>query len=357
MDSGAGRSTVLPENVVLRCLSAAEELGIGTVYLSGGEPFLHPNFSDILSSLPELRPFSIAVSTNGTLIGTREAECLKAINVTAQVSIDGAEEYHDTFRSMPGAFRAAARGIRELVKAGVPVVVVTTICSDNLDVLSWLSAWALDLGVSCISVQPLQELGRARTIVSKKLSPQQMCRLFLQVSDLGYAYAKRGLYFRLAYRSRDHLLEHPCAAYVCNGSKCHRGVSKEIKTLIVREDGVVLPEIATLNPRYALGNVNEASLPELIAGYFETGYAEFHELCSRVYFEVVPEYLSPIIPWNELLSERSWTGPAPTLTLDKGCGARLTPTPTEVVTEIVAPSRPTTLEGCPPGAPSSHALS
>ncbi|HKF02917.1 MAG TPA: SPASM domain-containing protein [Candidatus Sulfotelmatobacter sp.] len=133
-----------------------------------------------------------------------------------------------------------------------------------------------------------------------------MCKLFASTSDLGHVYAKTGLHFSLHYKARSFLLEHPCAAYVCNGAHCHRLVTKEIKRLIIREDGTVLPEIATLNPRFALGNVRETPLPDLVKSYFSSGYAAFQDFCRDIYRDVVPASTSPIIAWDEIVSERSW---------------------------------------------------
>jgi hypothetical protein len=155
-------------------------------------------------------------------------------------------------------------------------------------------------------VQPLLQLGRGSDIHDKKLSQEQMCNLFLQLSDLGHAYRSRGLAFSLAYRSKHFLLVHPCAAYVCNGTHCHRKVAKEIKKLVILEDGTVLPEIPTLNHNLALGNLREGTLSELVASYFADGYAQFDHLCRTVYDEVMPIWTSPIIPWDEIVSERSW---------------------------------------------------
>ena len=190
---------------------------------------------------------------------------------------------------------------------GVPVTSVVTICQDNLDCLPWLAEWAMQMGVKRISVQPLQQVGRGAEIRQRKLSEEQMRDLFIQLSDLGYAYRARGLRFSLSYRARSYLLAHPCAAYVCNGAQCHRRLSKEIKNLVIREDGTVLPEIPTLNPRFGLGNLREGTLVEMVAPYFADGYADFHRLCCTLYADVMPNFTSPIVPWDEMVSERSWT--------------------------------------------------
>jgi hypothetical protein len=149
-------------------------------------------------------------------------------------------------------------------------------------------------------------VGRGANIQKIRLSQEQMCELFLSLSDLGYRYRERHIHFGLAYRSKNYLMAHPCAAYVCNGEQCHRQVKKEIKTLVIREDGVVLPEVPTLNPRFALGSLFDATLLELVTRYMVHGYEDFHRLCRTVFMDVMPGFQAPIIPWDELISERSW---------------------------------------------------
>ncbi len=297
---------MLSVDLVRRTLSEAKLLGIRTVHLTGGEPFLYPELRTVLEFAGQQQDFQLFISTNGTCIDTVKAEWIRAAGAGAQISIDGPEDYHDRFRGLPGAFAASTHAIEALVAAEVPVTAVVTITRDNLDCLPALAAWALRHQVGRISVQPLQAVGRGTHIADSKLSEQQLGMLFARVSDLGHSYAGAGLRFSLQYKARSFLLEHPCAAYVCNGARCHRLVSKEIKRLIVREDGTVLPEIATLNPRFALGKIQDAPLPELVKNYFRDGYAAFQDFCRAIYDEVIPESTSPLIPWDEIVSERSW---------------------------------------------------
>ncbi|AUB81374.1 hypothetical protein JZU54_02380 [bacterium] len=149
--------------------------------------------------------------------------------------------------------------------------------------------------------------GCGATIEQKRLSEEHLCDLFLQLCDLGQLYGTRGLSFSLTFRTKRFLTEHPCAAYVCNGARCHRGVAKEIKKLVIREDGTVFPESPMLDPRFALGSLYEDRLGGLVANYFADGYAQFDRLCRSVYQTVIPTWTSPLIPWNEILCERSWT--------------------------------------------------
>lgn len=307
LDAAPTGQTSLPLELVVRSMGEAPELGIARVWLSGGEPFMYPELPEVLAYASEQESYEVHISTNGTLIGAAEAALAREAGVYVQVSIDGPETYHDETRGREGAFRRASQGIGHLVTAGVPVGIVATICQDNLAVLPWLAGWAAEMGVERVSAQPLLSLGRGSQIEVKQLTDEQLCDLYLMLSDLAQSYRSQGLHFALAYRTRRLLAEHPCAAYVCDGAGCHRRVAKEIKKLVIREDGTVLPETPALDSRFALGSLYEGTLVELATRYFADGYAQFDRLCRCVYDEVMPTWTSPLIPWNEILSKRSRT--------------------------------------------------
>jgi Fe-coproporphyrin III synthase len=306
MDAVTRPDKVLPKDLVFRSLGEMDQLGIGSVYFTGGEPFLYPDLPEVLRYVSRMTDYGITLATNGTLIDKTAIHLLDNSGIRVNVSVDGPADYHDRFRSSKGAFLKTSRGIGLLVEAGIPVSVVTTVCKDNLTYLQWLAEWASETGITTIVIQPLFQLGRGLKIRDKKLSQNQIRDLFFQLSDLASTWRPKGINFSIAFKSRDFLREHPCAAYVCDGERCHRRAAKEIKKLIIREDGTVLPEIATLNPRFSLGNVREDLLVNLITRYFASGYSDFNRLCRSKYAKIMPSWESPLIPWDEIISEESW---------------------------------------------------
>jgi Fe-coproporphyrin III synthase len=132
--------------------------------------------------------------------------------------------------------------------------------------------------------------------------------MLLELSDLGNTYRSAGLTCRLnGVATRHFLTQHPCGAYVCNGKSCHRGVSKELKKIVIRESGTVLPEMTNISSRFALGNIMDPgqSLTEMVANYLENDYDRFDQLCRTTYEEVLPTWTSTIVPWDEIIAARS----------------------------------------------------
>jgi MoaA/NifB/PqqE/SkfB family radical SAM enzyme len=304
MDGGPTREERLPVDLVIRAVSECPHLGIGALYVTGGEPLLYREIEEILRVAASMR-LQLTVCTNGTLLTERHAAMLSEARARVNISVDGDDAFHDYFRNSSGAFRTTERGIRTAVQAGVPLTVISSISQGNLHLLPFLAEWAARNRASQFRVQPLLKLGRGMEILDQCLTNDQMSQLLLQFSDLANSYRASGMACSLVGVSRQFLLAHPCGAYVCNGAGCHRRVAKEIKKLVVREDGTVLPEITNLNHKFALGRIEDGTLTELVTRYFEDGYDRFDYLCRKTYQEVVATWKSAVVPWDQIVADRS----------------------------------------------------
>lgn len=305
MEGAPERRERLPLPAVLGAIAECPQLGVGALYLTGGEPLLYKDLERVLEAAALDAGLRITVCTNGTLVKPRHARMLHAARAQANVSVDGDESFHDRFRNLPGAFRRTERGIATLAAAGVPVTIITTVSRGNLDTLPALTEWAAEQGAVQLRVQPLLKLGRGEAIMGEALDAARMDRLLLTLSDLANRYRERGLGCSLVGVTKRFLTAHPCGAYVCNGAGCHRRVQKEIKKLVVREDGRVLPEVTNLHPSFGLGHIEDGPLAALVERWFAHGHERFDRLCRRAYAEVLPRWEPAIVPWDQIVAERS----------------------------------------------------
>jgi Fe-coproporphyrin III synthase len=307
MEGAPSRTELLPLDLVLRAVEECPQLGIATLYVTGGEPLLYPGFEQVLRLAARTPKLEITVCTNGTLIRERHAKLLKDVGAKVNISVDGDAEFHDRFRNLPGAFRSTERGLRLVVEAGVSVTIVGTISRSNLDQVPAMVEWAAKEGAVQFRAQPLLRLGRGSEIEDECLSKFEMDRLLLQFQDLANSYRSRGLKCNIVGASRSFLRKHACGAYVCNGAGCHRRVAQEIKKLVIREDGTILPEVTNLSHAFAIGNIQEGPLLRQVNDYFENGYRKFDQLCRSTYAEVIPTWDSEFVPWDQIVAERSRT--------------------------------------------------
>lgn len=118
----------------------------GRVYLTGGEPLLHPAFFDLAREITE-RGMPVAILTNGTLIDRLTANRIALCHpLFVQVSLDGVWEVHDAIRG-EFSFLKALRGIDALVAEKVPVMVSFTAQKSNLRSFSELARVCSEHGV------------------------------------------------------------------------------------------------------------------------------------------------------------------------------------------------------------------
>lgn len=307
MNGSPRRTERLELDTVLRAIGECPSLGVGSISLTGGEPLLYPELDRVVEAAAALAGVTVTLCTNGTLLTERRAASFRQAGLRLNVSIDGRPDFHDRFRKLPGAFADSERGVRTAVQFGIPVTVISSISRDNLEDVEFLVGWAASVGATHFFAQPLLDLGRGAQIAGQCLTFDEMNRLILRLSDLANRPEHRHLRCQVIGAKKSFLLEHPCGAFVRNGTHCHRGVAKEIRKLVVREDGTVLPEVPNLNPRFSLGNIREGSLGDLIDRYFEHGYDEFDRLCRSAYAKVLPDWDCVIVPWEQILSQSSET--------------------------------------------------
>jgi hypothetical protein len=124
-----------------RIMSEAVDLGVERLSFSGGEPFVHPDFVEILTHALSLGA-KVQLVSNGTLIRERHLELLQRVECLT-ISVDGTEAAHDRIRRRPGTWRRTIETIEMLaVKSTVNWGTNTVMQRDNHDCL-WESFAAI----------------------------------------------------------------------------------------------------------------------------------------------------------------------------------------------------------------------
>jgi MoaA/NifB/PqqE/SkfB family radical SAM enzyme len=306
MEGAPTRHERLSIDDVIHAVEDCAALRITSLAITGGEPLLYPDLRRVLAAAAGVPGLTTTLCTNATLLTDHYIEPIATLGIRLNVSVDGTPVYHDAFRQESGAFAKTEEGIKAAVSARVPVTVIMTVTHGNLTSIAAMAEWALEKGVSVIRFQPLLRLGRGVTIADQRLSVVETNDLIIQVSDLANKYRGR-LTCKIIGQTLRFFRMHPCAAYVCNGTGCHRGVSREIKTIVVRESGAVLPEAPNLSPRFAMGQIEDARLPSLFTRFLKEDYGRFDALCRKTYSEVLPNWEAAIVPWDQILSESSYS--------------------------------------------------
>jgi radical SAM protein with 4Fe4S-binding SPASM domain len=104
----------------------------GHLTVTGGEPFLRPDFMDLLEVFFANRHFfTFAILTNGSFIDLPTTVRLGKLKPSfVQISIEGGRETHDRIRG-DGSFDKAVTAIRRLVREGVHTLISFTAHQGN----------------------------------------------------------------------------------------------------------------------------------------------------------------------------------------------------------------------------------
>ena len=116
----------------LHMAQEAKDAGLLYLLLTGGEPFLHPQFRQILEGLHKMG-FIITVNSNGTLIDENTVLWLKNCPpVRINISLYGASnETYNTLCGNPHGFTQVTSAIDLLKRAGIPVKLNCSLTPQN----------------------------------------------------------------------------------------------------------------------------------------------------------------------------------------------------------------------------------
>lgn len=151
------------------------EARVFQVNFGGGEPFMRPDFEEILAACHH-HGIMTCISTNGTLLTAERVARLASTNrlVAIQVSMDGARrETCDAIRGA-GVFDAATEAVKLLAASSIPTSINTVLTAQNADEIPAMHAMARSLGVS-LRVSRFRPSGRgADNWESLRPSPAQL---------------------------------------------------------------------------------------------------------------------------------------------------------------------------------------
>jgi MoaA/NifB/PqqE/SkfB family radical SAM enzyme len=126
---------IMPEDEVKMRLAEALELGVRSVWFTGGEPMMHDAFLSLVGHTLTRAP--LGVLTNGMLVDHKMAQALGRLarehdyNLEIRVSLDGVDsESNDAIRGR-GVFERATQGVALLAEAGLEPVLAVAKLDDS----------------------------------------------------------------------------------------------------------------------------------------------------------------------------------------------------------------------------------
>ncbi|MGE5300719.1 MAG: radical SAM protein [Acidobacteriota bacterium] len=154
-----------------------------SVSVTGGEPFLRHDISEILETI-RIKGFDLYLLSNGTLIDEGRAKMLSRLSMKGvQISVEGPENVHDAIRGK-GSFSASMEGIRHLLDAGLKVTVNATLSELNSGHLHDLAEIALSLGVQRLGFSRLVPSGRGLGLIDRMIEREKVRKIYEEIFSL-----------------------------------------------------------------------------------------------------------------------------------------------------------------------------
>jgi MoaA/NifB/PqqE/SkfB family radical SAM enzyme len=225
--SSSGEDAGLSRDNIFSLINDLITINVNSIYLTGGEPTLHPDFSSIVDYIHK-NNIDLALATNGNNVENLPAS-LTAFNKTKEgvfVSIDGIERTHDKLRGVDGAFKNALKTINALLNKDVPVRISSIIWKENISELEEMIQLSKSIGVYKLHFSMLFNAGRAAAN-DINISESQYRDICNKVNELAEKYADDN--FVVSMR-RNHPLNTGCD--YCHGAE---------KILHINSKGYVFP--------------------------------------------------------------------------------------------------------------------
>jgi Fe-coproporphyrin III synthase len=304
--SGPEEKDQLGSEIFTQLIADASAQGYNVASFSGGEPVLYPHLRSLLDQAHRYQ-MRTAVVSNGMLLTEKRLDALAgAIDILA-ISLDGMPETHNKMRNMDTAFETMVSRLPAIRAKGIPFGFVFTLTYQNYQQFDWVVDFALEQGAGLLQIHPLEETGRAQDTLHGIVPNASLAAYaYLKTMRSRESLAEKGLFLQLDLLHQQQLLQYPQKFYAQMPSIHEETLLSElISPLVVEPDGTVVPLQYGFPRRYALGNLQQALLPELAKTWQQDIYSEFLNLCQQVYTEMsVPQEL-PIFDWYGAVTEKA----------------------------------------------------
>jgi len=169
--AGADELTLDEAKSLIRDL---KRMKVRRLVLSGGEPLLRPDISEIMDYANQCS-IGLGLVTNGWRVRDLESRLRQFRFFLYFTSIDGEQAFHDKTRGITGAFTRALEGLALFGRMRVPVRIVNTVVHPgNILQLESLAEIVKNSGATSWRLTPVSDVGRAAGDSSYCLTREQL---------------------------------------------------------------------------------------------------------------------------------------------------------------------------------------
>lgn len=217
--------------------------------LLGGEPLLRKQLVIETMSYAKQLGYSTGVSTNGILVDNEFAKEARNIDLTVQVSLDGASEVTNDAIRGSGTFKKAIRAVKILLAEEVRTSINMCYHRMNIGELAKFIQMGKELGVDSVRFIPLKMSGRAK---DNRIEPVH----FDEMIDVIYPILRHNKDLQRLCRNSVIAIRAALVRLRPKYKYCGVGLS----TILVDSNGDVYSCPTTMYPDFRVGNIRDKPL-------------------------------------------------------------------------------------------------
>ena len=131
---------------IVKIVREAKELGCNIFVLTGGEPFVHPEISEIIDFIFGFKDVHLCILTNGMNLKKRLKESwMDPERFHLQISVDGRQQRHDSIRGK-GTFSHLIQNLLWLKEEGYPFTISMCVTRENAEDMPYIIELADQVG-------------------------------------------------------------------------------------------------------------------------------------------------------------------------------------------------------------------
>ncbi|MGH3882088.1 MAG: radical SAM protein [Pseudonocardiaceae bacterium] len=224
------RALKMPFDTITHTLTTWRQMGGSKLTILGGEPTLHPQFSDAICHATAVGYQHVITTSNGLDPAMRKFRRMTPEDFAyIQISLDGGSTTsHDQVRG-DGTFNQALRNVAELVERGFDTRIICTVNRVNVgDCLNLLDI-ADEIGVSLVKFHVFSVIGSGHGAAEWGMQPLEWIEFYEQLERVAPGHRTR-VWYQPTYARRDRI-----AGYAADG---YRGcIGRTLDRISIFPDG------------------------------------------------------------------------------------------------------------------------
>ena len=251
---GLGGKSQADFDTLCKILTELNKYGIKTVALLGGDPAKYNKIYDLLKFIKDETAIDVELLSNTLSVDGHSSAEIAPLVSCVETTIHGLSDFHDSLCGYPGAFKSIVSKLHEFHALNVPIDIDINIIPQNVTQIYGVLEHLFreeKLIIKSVLIQRIIPFGRAEGKNDYKLTREQLNSAFEQIDlakkEFGFEIVAEDTFPYCALEEKYH-------KYL---GSCSWGVTK----FAINGEGRI--SRCGADPRYSIGNVLEAPLPDI----------------------------------------------------------------------------------------------